>query len=231
LLGTDDDLEPVASMVEGPDGDTDEDFNKEDFDPEDIPDPESIPESLTGPEMRFEDDFGMGLGKKIAIGVVILIFAILGGVIFAKNQIIGMVPAVAPVYAALDPVLGMLDFGGHDVGEGLDLKDIKYEPEVVNGKDFLTVKGKVTNTTDKRQVLPVIRITLGDAEGHPITSVDVRPIKQSMRAHETISFSSKKFEKPGIARKVNINFIDPESKDNKEKKPAADDHGKKPAAH
>ena len=216
MLGTDDDIEPIESTV-GSDDLDDGDLDDLEIDPEDIPDPEPLPQSLTGPEMRFEDDSGMGLGKKIAIGVVILIFAILGGVIFAKKQIIAMVPAVAPVYSALDPVLGMLDFGGHDIGEGLDLKDIKYEPDVVNGKDFLTVKGKVTNTTDKRQVLPAIRITLGDAEGNPITSVDILPIKQSLRANETISFTSKKFEKPGIARKVNINFIDPASDEGKEK--------------
>jgi hypothetical protein len=204
MLGEEDDLEPNESMVE-----TDnDDIDGEDIDPDDIPDPDPLPQSLTSPEMRFEDESVRGLGKKNGIGVAVLIFVILGGLIFAKKQIVAVVPATAPIYLALDPVLSMLSFGSHDIGEGLNLKDIKYEPDVVDGKDFLTVKGKVTNTKSERRILPAIRVTLGDAEGTPITSIDIHPIKQFLRANETVSFASKKFEKPAIARKVNLDFIE-----------------------
>jgi predicted Zn finger-like uncharacterized protein len=213
MLGSEDDPEPIESMVNGNNGYIDD----KEIDPDEIPDPDPLPQSLTGPAMQLEDDYSMGLGKKIGIGVAILFFIILGGLIFAKKQIIAMVPATAPVYLALAPMLGMLSFSSQDIGEGLVLKDIKYEPEAVDGKDFLTVKGRITNTLDKRRSLPSISITLGDAEGNPITSIEVLLKKQFLRPNETIAFTSKKFKKPAIARKVNIDFIKLKAKDGRNK--------------
>ena len=115
----------------------DGDVDGDDIDLDSIPDPEPIPQVFSQDDDESLDD-GLkekgGKGKIIAMAAVVIVIALGAGAFFGKSFIIDLWPGAKDIYA-------MVSFGGEELGEGLDIRDVKSLREVDSGVDVLIVRG------------------------------------------------------------------------------------------
>ncbi|MBT7942428.1 MAG: DUF3426 domain-containing protein, partial [Alphaproteobacteria bacterium] len=197
--GTDafDELEDT-SPSDAPDLETDID------DIGDIPDPDPIPGVFSSDDDEFmtdDDTKKGGKGKIAAIAVVVLFLALGGGAFFARSFIIEMVPQAAGIFE-------MLNFGGSEIGEGLDIRNVKSLREVESGVDMLIVRGEVSNVSEEERMVPMIRVVLYDGEGEEVQSTIAAPLKNRLPQGTSIGFSAKLPEPSALARRLEVTFTD-----------------------
>jgi len=172
---------------------------------EDLEDPEPIPggfmdddaDEATGGDKKKKGD----KGKIIAIAAVVILLALGAGAFFGRSFIIDMVPQAEAVY-------DMLNIGGGEIGEGLDIQNVKSLREVESGVDILVVRGDVANVTEEERMVPMIRVVLYDGAGEEVQSVVAAPLKNRLPAGAKIGFSAKLPEPSALARRLEVTFTE-----------------------
>ena len=173
-----------------------------------IEDPEPIPGVFSSDDEVFMDDGSdkkMGKGKIIGIAATVLVLALGAGLFFGRTFIIDMVPQAAGIYE-------MLDFGGSEVGEGLDIRNVKSLREVESGVDILIVRGEVSNVSEEDRMVPMIRVVLYDGEGEEVQSTIAAPLKNRLPPGTSIGFSAKLPEPSALARRLEVTFTETKNK-------------------
>jgi hypothetical protein len=198
LLGGQDDPDPVVSMMgDTPEGDADD---TDAFDPENLPDPEPLPSSLIPEYEEDENDGGSGggLGRLIAMLAGLLIIASLAGFIFLRGMIVEMVPALAGVYE----MVGL----GPELGDGLEIRQVKSSRSVDKGADILDVSGQIANISTEAKAVPSIRVLITDSGENEIMSVVASPVSRNIKGRERTAFRAILKNPPPTARGVQIDF-------------------------
>ena len=176
----------------------------DDIDLDSIPDPEPIPQVFSPDDDEDLDD-GLkkkgGMGKIIAIAAVAVVIALGAGAYFGKSFVIDLWPGAKDIYA-------MVNFGGEELGEGLDIRDVKSLREVESGVDILIVRGNVSNVSEQERMVPMIRVVLYDSNGEEIQSTLASPLKNRLPAGATTGFSAKISEPSALARRLEVTFTE-----------------------
>ena len=203
MFGEDVEMESFDSLDGAGAGDDDGIDNLDDFE-----DPDPIPGGfLDDDDEDIVDDKKkkVGKGKIIGIAAAVLILALGAGLFFGRSFIIDMVPGAEALYE-------MLNLGGEEIGEGLDIQNVKSSREVESGVDILVVRGNVANVSEEERMVPMIKVVLYDGAGEEIQSTVAAPLKNRLPAGAQIGFSAKLPEPSALARRLEVTFTEAKKK-------------------
>ncbi len=199
--GTDAFDSPSAPPADG-------ELDANDIDLDSIPDPEPIPQVFTQDDDEPLDD-GLkekgGKGKIIAIAAAVVLIALGAGAYFGKSFVIDLWPGAKDIYA-------MVTFGGEELGDGLEIGDVKSLRDVESGVDILIVRGNISNVSEQEHMVPMIRVVLYDSNGEEIQSTLASPLKNRLTAGATTGFSAKIPEPSALARRLEVTFAEAKKK-------------------
>jgi hypothetical protein len=194
MLGDETELVAVESFVDGEDEE-----DSEAVDPDDLPEPETLPSSLVSPEEKMTDDVKAGRGKLVALGAAGFLIAMVAGLYFGRGQIVAFLPMAESLY-------GMVGLSGEILGAGLKIKNVRSERETKDDNEILIIRGLVANISDQVRDIPMILVTLFDESGAELQSVIVAPRKKQVPPNDQVSFKARIFNPPPPARNIDVTF-------------------------
>jgi hypothetical protein len=191
-------IEPLAHV----DGEDDEDAPP--LDPDELPDPVPIPDALLAP--AFDDDEDepeprSRLTKILAlVAVILVVFGGIGaGLYFARGTIISFLPTAAGIY-------DMIGLSSEELGEGLAIRGVKSTREKKKGVEVLVIRGIIVNGIEKPKSVPMIRVSLYDADDNEIQFVVVAPSEKDIDPGKRSSFEARLKQPSALARRVEVTF-------------------------
>jgi len=162
--------------------------------PDDFEDPEPIPGVFANQDGDQDDDEdSSGKGKKIGIAAIVLVLAISGVLFFGRSFIMDMI-------------------GGSQIGEGLDIQNVKSLRKDNSGLDILIVSGQVANISKEVRPVPMIKVVLYDGNEKEIEKTIIAPLKSSLKAGARIRFSAKITKPSALARRMEVTFTEAKKK-------------------
>jgi hypothetical protein len=99
-------------------------------------------------------------------------------------------------------------FGGSQIGEGLDIQNVKSVRKDVSGVDILMVNGVVANTSNEERQVPMIKVVLYDSSEKEVEKTIVAPLKNILKAGAKIRFSAKLSKPSSLARRMEVTFTE-----------------------
>jgi predicted Zn finger-like uncharacterized protein len=133
------------------------------------------------------------------IAAVATAIALLSLLVLLRGPMIDLLPRSAGFYA----VLGLLP---DPLGAGLEIRDISSARGRDGGGDVLTVTGVVANTADEPAPLPMLRVSLYDAEDNEVQSITVPGERDMLAAGEALNFDARIPDPRPEARRVRVGF-------------------------
>ncbi len=186
----------VQSLVDG------EQEEQDAVNPEDIPDPEPLPEVFTATDRAdFEGEGGGRKGWRKALFAVVVLAALGAGLFFGRTMVVGVWPGAEAIYAA----------AGIDVqklGAGLELVDLRNEWATEGGQKELVVTGVIANTSGQDRPVPMLRIELRDGRDEVVQVYVYPPEKTRLAAGERLSFKALVGEVMMTARRTHVLWTD-----------------------
>ncbi len=205
MLGAETDLETMESLVPE-DGEETQTSDVED--PEDIPEPDPIPQSLTA-DTSDDDDDDESPAKRPEMRLVIagasalsLLIVLLAAAFFARGTIVSMWPSAAGLYATI----GL----GESLGAGLDIRDVRSVRSTEGGVDVLVVREIINNVSGGARSVPLIRVVLMDSVDEEVMTMVIPPSKSELPSGENVGFSARIEDPPGTARRLEVMFTEAE---------------------
>lgn len=178
-----------------------------DVEPDEIPDPEAIPESLAALDMDMDgddEDISNGRGRRIIVGTLITLVTIASigaGLFFGRSTIVSLAPGASAIY-------DMVALGGEPLGAGLEIRNVKPDREVEGNTDTIIVRGLITNITEAPIDVPVIRVALFNVDGEEIVTTTVTAEKSPLAPGERVKFEARFKDAPATARQVDVTFVE-----------------------
>ena len=159
--------------------------------PEDFEDPEPIPEVFFNKNNSQDEDEdeenSSNKTKKIGIAAIALVLALCGALFFGRSFIMDMI-------------------GGSQIGEGLDIQNVKSLRKDESGVDVLIVNGEVANISKEVRPVPMIKVVLYDGDEKEVEKTIVAPLKSSLKAGAKIRFRVKLSKPSALARRMEVTF-------------------------
>jgi predicted Zn finger-like uncharacterized protein len=141
--------------------------------------------------------------RGMAIGWILLLLfvaGVLAGGWFERDRIVARFPQMADLYALAGvPVAAP--------GPMLRLSDVQLDSAQVDGDTVITVRGVVTNITDRKQTLPMLRAQLTDSAGEALVEWTFAPPQGELDANGSVSFQTDTRNPPQGAQNLNIAFV------------------------
>ncbi|MEE8189536.1 MAG: DUF3426 domain-containing protein [Kiloniellales bacterium] len=207
--------EPAAEAPAAPEPPL-EDLTEEETAVPDIPeaDPglmEPIPEGLGAPGLRSRRAYRrppsppVEQRSSLLLGWLLLLVVVAGlsgGFYFGREQIVEAAPGAVRLYALLGlPV--------KDVGEGLELRDVKSVRRLVDGKSVIIIEGLVANVSEKDQQVPLMRASLLDSDGEELDQWIFSAQAETLPPGGTTAFETS-MQNPPRAGNLSIDFVAPD---------------------
>jgi hypothetical protein len=215
----------IESMTDAPAKDDD----GSEIDPDKIPDPEPLPESLTNPGGGDEDENEDEDEEEGESRIGLIIAAVAGGLLLVtlavfllmSQQIASWIPGMSSVYESIGLNKKIL-------GEGLRIPNNKLQSERIPGKDSetLIVRGVIRNITKEQLALPMVRLSLFNGEGKVVQTKVIKPRAPVLAGNKSIGFEIKMKDPAATARRIEVTFSEP-MKGGPAAKPKADEKKKK----
>lgn len=202
MFGEDDeDVEPMTSIM---DNEEDDEPVAADIDPEDLPDPDPVPQMFTSEEADDADVEKRSLGKLIGIGAAVFLVALLAVLFFARGMVMDMLPFTK----------GLYDMAGlsERIGAGLNLSKpkIDYDTETETGKPILVVQGVITNVLEESRTVPMLKVILRDANKQDIQTKEAPPLRNALPGGERMRYKITVVDPSPLARSIAVIFVNPE---------------------
>lgn len=128
-----------------------------------------------------------------AVGLVLLG----GGILLARQPIAEMVPATAPMFAAIGLPVNTV---------GLVIEQVKSQPTFQGGRPVLSVTGAIRNVRDEAAEAPPIRVSLLDANGKSMGGLVAQPLNGRVPPGALRYFAVSLPEPPAGARQLEVAF-------------------------
>lgn len=189
------DPEPVGSLGDDVPDNDDDDFNLDDLD--DLPDPDPLPDVFTDtPELEV-------VKKRRPWGL--LISSVLGGIIVIVLAVMLLLPGmVANLIPSTVGLYEMLGISTEEFGEGLEIKDVAQD--IIEGEkgDKLVVSGVIKNISERKRSIPMIRVSLFDANQEVVQAVDFPPDLRELAPDEELKFNGEVSPLVPTARRIEV---------------------------
>ena len=202
-------LEAVDSLTDtSEEGEADDDGTP--IDPDNLPEPEPIPESLSAPQAAEDAEEPASRGKLIIIGAAAVVVILLGaGLFFGRGLIVSFWPGANDIFA-------MIGLSTDALGAGLDIRSVKSERETKDDIDVLVVRGFVANVDKEPRMVPLIRVSLYNSDDEEVQSLVVAPTKSELKPKATVGFKARLEDPPASARRLEVTFTRAESMSDKD---------------
>ncbi|MEQ8665534.1 MAG: DUF3426 domain-containing protein [Rhodospirillales bacterium] len=198
----------ISSMIDSG-GDSDDGID----DLDDIPEPDPLPESLTGGlDDDDEDDIPVARtargrkpkkkGKGGLIALIVILVLLLGtaaGGYLARSMIVELVPETKTVYDMIGVDTGVL-------GDGLEIRDVQSSRATEAGIDILLVSGTIVSVDTKPAPVPLVQAILLDGEGVELQSVVQEPSQSELAPGARIEFTIRIDEPSPLSRRMEVTF-------------------------
>jgi predicted Zn finger-like uncharacterized protein len=168
------------------------------------------------PEPKKKASLGLVVGVSLAAVVAVA----LGGAVVFRQWVSELVPASAPVFAAIGLPVNTL---------GLVIEGVKQKPTFQGGRPVLSVTGAIRNVRKASIEAPPIRISLVDKAGKPLAGLLAQPLNAKVPPGATRYFAVTLADPPAGAQALDIAFEIP-TKGQAAHAPAKAAHAE-PAAH
>jgi len=177
-------------------------------DPEEPPEPEEpasterlAPAKPAPPEKR---RFALPRGRGFVAGTtaVATVIAVASLLVVFRGPISSLVPATNGFYA-------MLGLAAEPLGAGLEIREISSLRVRKGGEDVLTVTGVVANVARHPVSLPLLRVSLYDAQDEELQFVMVPGERPGLDPGETLRFDARIIDPRPAARRVRVGFAPP----------------------
>lgn len=136
-----------------------------------------------------------------AVGTFVLALLFLGGLAFAlitwRVAIVRMLPMTASLYGALGIPVNAL---------GIEIREKDWQIAQQNGLPVLTIKGTITNTTQRGLSVPPVELTLRDDKQRELYHWSVELDAKRLKPGETQAFQIVQKNPPLEAHDVQIRF-------------------------
>lgn len=146
------------------------------------------------PEKR-KASLGVVVGASVAVAAAL----VLGGAVVFRQQLAGVVPATAPIFAAIGLPVNTL---------GLVI-DAKSQPLLQGGRPVWSVTGSIRNVNEAPTEAPPIRFTLLDKAGKPVAGLLAQPLNAKIPPGATRYFAVSLPDPPAGALHLDIAFEPP----------------------
>jgi hypothetical protein len=199
MFEDDEEIEPFESLINNDDEDDDLEGIES---PDQMEDPDYIPDVFTADEQEPDDDMPKKgiVGKIIALFFVLLIGGLVAGTFFFKDELVAKVPQLNDVFKMI---------GFHQVGAGLQILRVEHAQETDQGLEVLVIRGQIENVDTETRPVPLLRAILFDAEGEEVQHADMAPFKSELKKGEKMSFKIRVKEPSPLRRRITVTFIDP----------------------
>ncbi|MGF1594120.1 MAG: DUF3426 domain-containing protein [Kiloniellaceae bacterium] len=141
-------------------------------------------------------------GGGLALGWILLLLLVAGvaaGGWFGRDQIVAQFPQLADLYALAGiPVAAP--------GPVLQLSDVTLDSEEVAGDTVITVRGRVSNISDRKQDLPTLRARLTDSGDQVLAEWTFEVPQGQLDAGAAVSFRTETRNPPEGAQNLSITF-------------------------
>jgi predicted Zn finger-like uncharacterized protein len=142
-------------------------------------------------------------GGGLAVGWLLLLLfvaAVVAGGWFERERIVAQFPQLADFYALAGvPVTAP--------GPTLRLSDVTTQSAQVEGDTVITVRGTVSNISDRKQVLPPLRAQLTDSGGTVLVEWTFDPPRSELDAGDSAAFETETRNPPGGAQNLSISLV------------------------
>ena len=124
------------------------------------------------------------------------------GALFAfRQQFVAIWPPASKLYR-----LAGID-GAEKLGQGLDIRDVKFERKTEAGRAVLLVTGQVVNSTQGVRPAPRLRVAIGDEAKKELVHWTVPLAKERLAPGEATEFSTRLPDPPANARSLSVTFL------------------------
>jgi len=179
------DPEPLESFNETvPDDDFDEDLE-----PEDIPDPDPLPDGMYDPDDEDEEE-PQGSPIMTLIKVVVVLVVVIGlgaGAVVMRGIVVDIIPATNVVFELIGLRVAI-------PGEGLEVNAGSPKRETIDGKDYIVLRGLLRNVSDVEQPVPQLFVRILDGNKAMIAVKTVIPSKKMLKPNKSVKFSTRFIE-------------------------------------
>jgi hypothetical protein len=197
LLGGQDNPDPIKPVLK-----EEEPENDDTVDPERLPDPDVVPDSLLKPEDDEEevddDEEGGGIGRLLALVAAVLLIAFIGVFVAMKDIIIEMIPESEGLYE----MVGLAE----PVGYGLEFLQIQMSRSLEGEVDIIKVEGQIRNPIREKKLVPNVRVALTNLEREEVMRVITSPQASELDFEGRTRFVALLKNPPPTARNVDVSF-------------------------
>jgi predicted Zn finger-like uncharacterized protein len=137
------------------------------------------------------------IGLYVGVGIAVGLAAVAGVAVLLRQQVATVIPATAPLFAAIGLPVDVL---------GLVIEGVKAEAMLDAGKPALSVTGAIRNTRHDPVEAPQIRISLLDKAGKPVTTTLYRPLNAKVPPGAKRYFAVSLPAPPADLRDLEIGF-------------------------
>ncbi|MEQ8355390.1 MAG: DUF3426 domain-containing protein [Kiloniellaceae bacterium] len=118
-----------------------------------------------------------------------------------RQRIVAQFPQLRDVYALLGIPLD-------SAGPRLLLSDVSLNSEVIGGDTMISVRGVVTNPSDFKQAVPMLRAQLTNAAGDVLAEWTFEAPRAELDAGAAVDFETKTKNPPEGAQDLSITFVE-----------------------
>jgi len=155
---------------------------------------EQAPEPVAVPHVSAKRRIGLGVGW---LGLALLVIVGLAAAVTFRHAIVRVWPQSASAYSAVGLKVNP---------SGLELTNVKYTEESVDGQTVLTVTGSLANVSDRELPVPQIRVGLIDSDKHELYHWTFAPDVMTLRPGQSTRFVTRLSSPPEGARNLNVRF-------------------------
>jgi predicted Zn finger-like uncharacterized protein len=133
--------------------------------------------------------------------LVLLVVGAVGALFAFRQQFVAIWPPASQLYRLAG--VSATD----EPGQGLDIRDVKFERKTEAGRTVLLVTGQVVNPTQGARPAPRLRVAIGDEAKTELVHWTVPLAKDRLAPGEATAFSTRLPDPPANARSLSVTFL------------------------
>jgi len=136
------------------------------------------------------------LADRLGVPAVALAFALVAGLILARQSIVSAVPDLAGLYAGFGLKVNL---------RGLEFRNMTATRDIEDGRPVLIIEGEIANIAAGDSDVPPVRLAVR-AGRQEVYAWSVEPARRTLAAGESIAFRTRLASPPAAADDIELRF-------------------------